>query len=261
MLRIISIRILLRLYLLHRTSIPMVMWHPVMMKCDPRGGRRDSDGGPLRQVRERQGCRTTVDAFAGPDRSVAWRAPTVAASVLTIRAATPPWTDVLTALGTVGVAAMSLVALLVTIILAARDRRSSERRLHEEREQSEARLKEARSAQILNEQRQFIVKILLIVNDLYREYIDSESSHKGAEVAARLSVYLNLLPGSMCTLIRYTVGHTFDDNAKMKAEKIATQHGASLTRDVSPVWVYEELAEDIRNVLTRTEIPGARSWL
>jgi hypothetical protein len=185
----------------------------------------------------------------------------VAASRPTAQPTPVAWTDVLTAVGTVGVAVLALAALLATIILAMRDRRLSERRLREEREQSEARLKEVRSAQILNEQRQFIVQTLLIVNDLYREYIDDESSRKTAEVAARLSIYLNLLPGSMCTLIRYMLGHAFDAKAKMKAEKIANQHGAGLTRHVSPVWVYEELAEDIRHVLTFTDISETPPWL
>src|SRR5215471_297899 len=103
---------------------------------------------------------------------MAWQA----SSMIPMTEAPPtqlPWTDVLTALGTVGLAAMSLVALLVTILLAARDRRNYENRLTEERQQSEDRLKEARSSQILNEQRQFIIQILLAVNDLYGEYIQS----------------------------------------------------------------------------------------
>jgi len=155
---------------------------------------------------------------------------------------------------------MSLVALLVTILLAARDRRNYENRLTEERQQSEDRLKEARSSQILNEQRQFIIQILLAVNDLYGEYIQS-NLHKSAEIAARLSVYLNVLPVSMCVLIRYALGHALDRDAKVKAERIATQHGANLTRDVSPVWVYEELAEDIRTDPSPTETLTPRSWL
>src|SRR5882757_6468317 len=65
---------------------------------------------------------------------------------MTTTASGPAWTDVLTAVGTVGLASLAALTIVVTALLAKQQRNGAEIRLREERELADRALRNERNA-------------------------------------------------------------------------------------------------------------------
>jgi hypothetical protein len=180
--------------------------------------------------------------------------------------------DLATAWGTVGTAVAAVVALAVTIRIAARDRRAADARLLQERTDADARLvaerqnADERLAVEAARSRRDRLREMQLTNlrelaDLYAtrsdQINDAEKARRG-----RMVMLAHLLPPEIATCMRYEMGLGAPLSAAMMV-KVQRYHerlngagrGAANPQSVKADAVWAEIADDVEMLMT-----GAPSW-
>jgi hypothetical protein len=180
--------------------------------------------------------------------------------------------DTATAWGTVGTAVAAVAALVVTMVLAGRDRRAADARLLKERTDADARLAaERRDAdeRIAREtqrgrvarQREMQLGNLRELADLYAtgHYTMFDSD---ATTRARMVMLVHLLPPEIATCMRYElgIGPPLSQAMMVKVQRYhehlyGAGNGVSNPQSVKPDAVWLEIADDVDILMT-----GVPSW-
>jgi hypothetical protein len=157
------------------------------------------------------------------------------------------WTDVLTAIGTVGATIAAVVGLLLNQQSAKRDRRTAAAELEAERKRSASEA----------EQR-YLLTTLSLVTDSFAVYKAYGATDERGQIAFRkLRVYLNILPDDVATLIRHELGIAMSKMSEETLLAFAKERGWTLNAEavrsgtVEPAarWAYEELAENSAHIV------------
>jgi hypothetical protein len=165
-------------------------------------------------------------------------------------AAGVPWTDALTAVGTVGATTAAVLGLLLNQQSAKRDRRTAARELKEERE---------RAAEEAD--RHYLQSTLSLVTESFASYQTYGADDERGQMALRkLRVYLNALPDDMATLVRHELGIARTTTSEQVFLSFANERGWTLDPNavqrgvVEPAahWAYEELADNSARIAMST---------
>jgi hypothetical protein len=186
-------------------------------------------------------------------------------------AADPPSrADWMTAWGTLLTALLAAVGLIITIVLAAKDRRRADSRLQTERTEAAERLKEERdryekdlaraNAQLAEERaradaerlRQYNVRLLADVVEQYARFQSNAGSPESGEAIARLNVMLRMVPDGTATLLKkqFTIPLTALDGRRLG--DISSERGEPVSSSPPGGWIFDELAANAKEIVAGT---------
>lgn len=148
------------------------------------------------------------------------------------------WTDILTAVGTVGTAVAAVIAIGVTVCQARTDRKTAARRLAEEQERHRTDLVRADH-----------LRYLLDAAEQYARYRAAGRREKSArtEAEARLQLLLRLLPHDNAVVLRYQFRLDLTDKEKAMLADTFPQ-GIPAPDRVPEKEVYNQLAHNARSI-------------